>query len=137
MEMTGLERIIALPEVSSIISRFAETFDSSFAIKDKDFNLLFGKETEGRQESYAVECAGSIIGWVSGEKEAALLASRISYAAECEHEKQTLTRRNAQKGGTEAVMKHMEKYFLHTFQRTKPEKVANQACPVISHFKSP
>jgi PAS domain S-box-containing protein len=113
MEMTGLERIIALPEVSSIISRFADTFDSSFAVKDKDCNLLFGKETEGRPESYPVECDGTIIGWVSGEKEAALLAARLSFAAEHEFEQQALTHRGAQMGGDETVTQRMQQYLLN------------------------
>jgi PAS domain S-box-containing protein len=113
MKEVNLAKIMVLPEVSSIITRFAETFDSSFSITATDGTLLLGRETEDQPKSYPVECDGAVIGWVSGNMEAALLASRISYAAECEHEKQTLTRRRAQKGGTEAVMQHMEKYFLH------------------------
>jgi PAS domain S-box-containing protein len=113
MKEVDLAQIMFLPEVSSIITRFAETFDSVFSITAKDGSLLLGRETEGHPASYPIECDGSVIGWVSGNSEAALLASRISYAAECEHEKQTLTRRIAQQGGPDAVMKHMEEYFLH------------------------
>ena len=113
MEMIGLERIIALPEVSSIIFRFADTFDSSFAIKDTDFKLLFGKETEGQPESYPVKCDGTIIGWVSGEKEAALLAARLSFAAECELDQQALTQSRAGIGGNKTVLQHMEQYLLN------------------------
>ncbi len=113
MKEVDIATLMILPEVSSIISRFAETFDSAFSITAKDGSLLLGREREAHPASYPIECDGAIIGWVSGHQEAALLASRISYAAECEHEKQTLTRRSAQQGGTAAVMKHMEKYFLH------------------------
>jgi len=115
METVDLATIIAQPEVSSIISRFTETFDTPLAVKDEDFNILLGVEPDNLTDFFPIECEDTILGWVSGEKQASsLLASIISYAADRVYKNQILLRDMAERRDyEEALRASEEKYRLH------------------------
>jgi len=112
MKTVELAYIMAQQDVASIISRFAAASDSPFAVKDESFTLLLGRETDDQPESYPVECNGSVIGWISGKKEASLLASFISFAATHEHEKRFLQQAGSPQRGAAASMEPFQDYRL-------------------------
>ncbi len=112
MKTVELEHVLAQQDVASIISRFAAASDSPFAVKDENFTLLLGRETDDQPETYPVECNGSVMGWVSGKQEASLLASFISFAATHEYEKRLLEQTGSPQRGAAASMEQIEDYRL-------------------------
>ena len=112
MKTVELEHVLAQQDVSSIISRFAAASESPFAIKDEDFTLLLGGESDDQPESYPLECNGSVIGWVSGKKEASLIASFVSFAATHEYEKRLMEQAGSPQRGAAASMEQFQDYRL-------------------------
>ncbi|MBP1721499.1 MAG: putative sensor protein, partial [Deltaproteobacteria bacterium] len=112
MNTVELEHVLAQQDVASIISRFTAASESPFAIKDEDFTLLLGGESDDQPESYPLECNGSVIGWVSGKKEASLIASFLSFAATQEYEKRLLEQAGSPQRGATASTEQFQDYRL-------------------------
>jgi transcriptional regulator with GAF, ATPase, and Fis domain len=91
MARISLKRLIGRKkEAASIINHLVSAMDTSIGVKDADEQLLLGVDYENPTGKYPVELEGETLGWVIGGKQAAAVASLLTYLASKEAEKKTL-----------------------------------------------
>ena len=90
--MINLKKIIYKREVKSILDQLTYSINSQCCIQQLDGKVLMGSRPKNNQESdrCPIKLGEEVIGWVSGEYNAALIASIISYAVKQEFEKKSL-----------------------------------------------
>lgn len=85
-----LKQILRFPEIASIIDEIIKLNNGSISIFDNEGNCLLGDFQELDTETYPILLHNQSIGWVEGDKEAATVASILTYLANREWERKTL-----------------------------------------------
>ena len=78
-------------EAGLVIQHIIQAIGAPMAIQDADGKLLLGDDREIWEHSYPIELEGTVLGWVSGEENAASVAALLSHLASREYEKKTLS----------------------------------------------
>jgi len=106
MPQVSLERLLARKsEMGKIVSDLSDFSGSPFTIEDKDGKVLLGSNAAGPGLRYPIELEDQILGWVTGDTNASVLAAVLSYGARQEDEKKSLV--------NELVDRYRELSLLH------------------------
>ncbi|MGI6647892.1 MAG: hypothetical protein ACOX5W_02230 [Bacillota bacterium] len=92
-----LKRLLAKKEVASIIQDIINFLTLPLLVQDSEGQVLIGDTSEQLPYRYPVDYEGMVIGWVSGEQKASVIAALLSYLAQIEFEKKTLGRETLEK----------------------------------------
>jgi class 3 adenylate cyclase len=91
MAAINLEHLIAKKKVTTALQEMIAVSHTPIRIQNSAGHLLFGTENcDDQSQSYAIEVAGEILGWVIGKESAFLLANFLSYLAAAEAKHQAL-----------------------------------------------
>lgn len=115
-----LKRLCQKPAIAHLIQQIRLTADQELAIIDQQRNLVIGQLNPAQPE-YPIQLnSDSILGWVSGQTSAALLAELLSFAAQSEAQSKALAQ--------ETLSKYKELTLLYDLS----EKIA--ACVEVSQL---
>ena len=92
MSTVNLEKLISQRDVFPVINKLTSLIKTPIAVWDMHSHLLVGTADGAYEKKHPLTFEGDVIGWVSGDEGAAVLASFLSFAAMKEHEKKALTR---------------------------------------------
>lgn len=113
MPRIKLKKLLSKLEESEVIKQIIGLIDTTIVIKDEE-KVLYGEETSIiSEEKYEIKAGGEIIGWVYGNKNAATIASLITYMGNSELEKKDLA--------NETLDKYREINVLYNI----PKKIAS------------
>lgn len=90
MALGTLEKLIKKRAFVPILNSMVAALETSIIIEDAAGKLLMATENAERGNSYPVNVAGELVGWVNGNEKVAVVAALISYQAESDIEKRTL-----------------------------------------------
>lgn len=91
MVQISLKKLILKKEILSILDSLKQALSTTISIQDVAGNLLVGDEINNSSK-YPVTVQGEIIGWVTGDEKASMIADLLSYLANEELEKKALAR---------------------------------------------
>lgn len=77
-------------DAAPVIAELLVATDEPLAIEDAEGRLLLGAPIDRPAERIPITQAGTVLGWVSGNRQAAAIAGLLSHLAEKEAEKKTL-----------------------------------------------
>lgn len=86
----NIKRLIHKKEVTAIINDLSNVMKMPLCIQDDEGRVLLGNVCTDSLNTYPIQIAGQVIGWVIGLENASIVASIISYLANQELEKKTL-----------------------------------------------
>lgn len=86
----NIKRLIHKKEVTAIINDLSNVMKMPLCIQDAEGRVLLGNVCTDSLNTYPIQLAGQVIGWVIGLENASIVASIISYLANQELEKKTL-----------------------------------------------
>jgi putative methionine-R-sulfoxide reductase with GAF domain len=90
MTHISLKRLLARQkEAAAVVHAVIAVIGAPVCIQDGEGNVLAGFATDGC-ERHPVTCEGGVIGWTSGQQQAELVATLLTYLANKEAEKATL-----------------------------------------------
>jgi signal transduction histidine kinase len=92
MDFLNLKKLILQKEIASLINQIIEASHTPLSICDSNAHFIMGSISENFENKHPIECAGKVIGWVTGGDRASFLAAFISYAAFRDFEKRELAR---------------------------------------------
>ena len=92
MSTINLEKLLSQRDVLPVINTLITFIKTPLAVWDAHSHLLLGKADEAYEKQHPITLEGDVIGRVSGDEGAAVLASFLSFAAMREYEKKALTR---------------------------------------------
>ncbi|XDE63061.1 hypothetical protein AB3M80_02585 [Arthrospira platensis BEA 1257B] len=85
-----LKQILRFPDIASIIDEMIKLNNGSISIFDHEGNCLLGNLQPLPTETYPILLHNQSIGWVEGDRQAATVASLLTYLVNREWERKTL-----------------------------------------------
>ncbi len=92
MSTIDLKKLVSQRDVLPVINKLISHIKTPLAVWDTHSHLLLGKADGVYEKQHPVTLEGDVIGRVSGDEGAVILASFLSFAAMREYEKKALTR---------------------------------------------
>lgn len=92
MNKISVKRLIYKKEVTAIINDITNVMKMPLCIRDAEGTVLMGNVCTDSLNTYPIQLAEQVIGWVIGLENASIVASIITYLANQELEKKTLAR---------------------------------------------
>lgn len=86
----NIKRLIHKKEVTAIINDLINVMKMPLCIQDAEGKVILGNVCTDSLNTYPIQLAGQVIGWVIGLENASIVASIINYLANQELEKKTL-----------------------------------------------
>lgn len=90
MNKINIKRLIHKKEVTAIINDLSNVMKMPLCIQDAEGKVILGNVYTDSLNTYPIQLAGQVIGWVVGLENSSIVASIISYLANQELEKKTL-----------------------------------------------
>ncbi|BAY13645.1 GAF domain-containing protein [Calothrix sp. NIES-2098] len=106
MKTLNLRKLLAQPEVLSIIQEMLNIIGNNIGIYDSHEKLLIGQEQEKFSISVPIQIEGLVIGWIRGDSTATAIASLLNYLTNRELERKKLAQ--------EALDKYQEINLIYT-----------------------
>lgn len=92
MTQIKLKRLLSKKkEAASIVYALIEAISAPVSIQDIEGNILIGSVHNGSSGKYSITCGYDLIGWTIGQVRAEPIATLLTYLANKEAEKDTLT----------------------------------------------
>lgn len=92
MNQISLKRLVYKKEVTAIINDISNVMKMPLCIQDAEGRVLLGNVSNDSLNTYPIQLAEQVIGWVIGLENTSIVASLITYLANQEFEKKTLAR---------------------------------------------
>ncbi len=120
MTPIGLKKLLK-KETGSIVDGIIQALDTPITIQDAEGKLLLGGEPDSSAGKHPITLDDEVLGWVTGDEKASVVASTLSHLASREYEKKTLS--------VETLERYKEINLLYTISQKmasclKPQDVA-------------
>ena len=92
MSTINLEKLLSQRDVLPVVNALITFIKTPLAVWDVHSHCILGTADDAYEKQHPITLEGDVIGGVSGDEGAAILASFLSFAAIKEHEKKALTR---------------------------------------------
>jgi len=125
MSTIDLKKLVSQRDVFPIINKISNLIKTPFAVWDTHSHLLLGKADGVYEKQHPITLEGDVLGQVSGDKETALLASFLSFAAMKEYEKKALTRETLHKYRDLSHLYEISKKLSATYTSTEIARLAS------------